>query len=83
MLASQQLGQQTAERRSGSRNVISLVFHPHLLLGLSVLDTIDLIARLALSLMSWLRSFQVVAIALASDKVTVITIIPNATSSTK
>jgi hypothetical protein len=52
-------------------------------LGLSVLDTIDLIARLALSLMSWLRSFQVVAIALASDKVTVITIIPNATSSIK
>jgi hypothetical protein len=55
---SQQLGQQSALRKgqSGWRNVVSLVFHTHLLLGLAVLNPVDLTPRP--SLMSWLRSFQ-------------------------
>jgi hypothetical protein len=59
-LASQQLGQQSTLRKgqSGSRNVISFVFHTHLQLGSAVLNPMDLTARLALSQMSWLRSFQ-------------------------
>jgi hypothetical protein len=52
-------------------------------LGLAVQDPPDLTARLALSEMSGLRSFHVVVIALASDRVTVMTIIPKATSSIK
>jgi hypothetical protein len=57
---SQQLGEQSAlrEGQSGCRNVVFLVFHTHLLLGLAVLNPLDLTARLPLSLMSWLRSFQ-------------------------
>jgi hypothetical protein len=59
-LVSEQLGQQSALRKGQSRcrNVVSLVFHTHLLLGLAVLNPIDLTPRLALSLMSWLRSSQ-------------------------
>ena len=52
-------------------------------LGLPVQDPPDLADRIALSQMSGLRSFHVVAIALASDRVTVMTIIPKATSSIK
>jgi hypothetical protein len=57
-LESEQLGQQSALRKGKSRcrDVVSLVFQTHLLLGLSVLDPLDLTARP--SLMSWLRSFQ-------------------------
>jgi hypothetical protein len=50
-------------------------------LGLAVQDPPDLADRIALSQMSGLRSFHVVVIALASDRVTVMTIIPKATSS--
>jgi hypothetical protein len=59
-LVSQQLGQQSALRKGqrGSRHVVSLVFHTHLLLGLAVLDPRALTARLPLSLKSRLRSFQ-------------------------
>jgi hypothetical protein len=59
-LLSQQLGQQSALRKgqSGCRNVVFLVFHTHLLLGLAVLDPLDPADRLALSQISELRSFQ-------------------------
>jgi hypothetical protein len=52
-------------------------------LGLAVQDPPDPADRIALSQMSGLRSFHVVVIALASDRVTVMTIIPKATSSIK
>jgi hypothetical protein len=52
-------------------------------LGWAVRDPLDLADRIALSQMSGLRSFHVVVIALASDRVTVMTIIPKATSSIK
>jgi hypothetical protein len=52
-------------------------------LGLAVQDPPDPADRIALCQMSGLRSFYVVVIALASDRVTVMTIIPKATSSIK
>jgi hypothetical protein len=51
---SQPLGQAYALRKG--RNVVSLVFHTHLLLGLAVLNPVDLTPRP--SLVTWLRSFQ-------------------------
>jgi hypothetical protein len=57
-LVSEQLGQQSALRQGQSRcrNVVSLVFHTHLLLRLAVLNPLDPTARP--SLMSWLYSSQ-------------------------
>jgi hypothetical protein len=52
-------------------------------LGSAVQDPLGPAARLALSQMNGLRSFHVVVIALANERVTVMTIIPKATSSIK